>query len=167
MIYVPITSSMKRIATRNANRMGRIRNSITRGQGNSYGFLGEQITQLVLGGEIVNKGKKYNVDYDLVLDDGTTVEVKTKKTTVEPKDYYECSVAKYNTKQKCDYYAFVRVLDTKQGGWFLGVMPKEKYFINAKFLKAGTRDGDNGFLVRADCYNLAISELQGNIDGVR
>jgi len=167
VIYVPITSSMKRIATRNANRMGRIRNSITRGQGNSYGFLGEQITQLVLGGEIVNKGKKYNVDYDLVLDDGTTVEVKTKKTTVEPKDYYECSVAKYNTKQKCDYYAFVRVLDTKQGGWFLGVMPKEKYFINAKFLKAGTRDGDNGFLVRADCYNLAISELQGNIDGVR
>ena len=165
MIYVPITSSMKRIATRNANRMGRIRNSITRGQGNSYGFLGEQITQLVLGGEIVNKGKKYNVDYDLVLDDGTTVEVKTKKTTVEPKDYYECSVAKYNTKQKCDYYAFVRVLDTKQGGWFLGVMPKEKYFINAKFLKAGTRDGDNKFLVRADCYNLPISDLQRNIDG--
>jgi len=164
MIYVPITSSMKRIATRNANRMGRIRNSITRGQGNSYGFLGEQITQLVLGGKIVNKGKKYNVDYDLVLDDGTTVEVKTKKTTVEPKDYYECSVAKYNTKQKCDYYAFVRVLDTKQGGWFLGVMPKEKYFINAKFLKAGTRDGDNGFLVRADCYNLPISDLQRNID---
>jgi len=165
VIYVPITSSMKRIATRNANRMGRIRNSITRGQGNSYGFLGEQITQLVLGGEIVNKGKKYNVDYDLVLDDGTTVEVKTKKTTVEPKDYYECSVAKYNTKQKCDYYAFVRVLDTKQGGWFLGVMPKEKYFINAKFLKAGTRDGDNKFLVRADCYNLPISDLQRNIDG--
>ena len=30
-----------------------------------------------------------------------------------------------------------------------------------KFLKAGTRDGDNGFLVRADCYNIAISELQG------
>ena len=166
MIYVPITSSMKRIATRNANRMGRIRNSITRGQGNSYGFLGEQITKLVLGGEIVNKGKKYNVDYDLVLDDGTTVEVKTKKTTVEPKKYYECSVAKYNTKQKCDYYAFVRVLDTKKGGWFLGVMPKEKYFINAKFLKAGTRDGDNGFLVRADCYNLPISDLQRNIDGI-
>ena len=163
MIYVPITSSMKRIATRNANRMGRIRNSITRGQGNSYGFLGEQITQLVLGGEIVNKGKKYNVDYDLVLDDGTTVEVKTKKTTVEPKKYYECSVAKYNTKQKCDYYAFVRVLDTKKGGWFLGVMPKEKYFINAKFLKAGTRDGDNGFLVRADCYNMRICDLQGRI----
>ena len=103
MIYVPITSSMKRIATRNANRMGRIRNSITRGQGNSYGFLGEQITKLVLGGEIVNKGKKYNVDYDLVLDDGTTVEVKTKKTTVEPKKKSACSVEKKNNKQKCEY----------------------------------------------------------------
>ena len=166
MIKVPITSAMKRYATRNANRMGRIRNSITRGEGNVYGFLGEQIAKQVLGGEIVNKGKKYNVDYDLVLDGGVTVEVKTKKTSVEPKDYYECSVARYNTKQKCDYYAFVRVLSNREAGWFLGVMPKEKYFLNAKFLKAGTRDGDNRFLVRADCYNMRICDLQGNIDGV-
>ena len=125
--------------------------------------MGEQVAQLVLGGEIVNKGKAYNVDYDLICDDGTTVEVKTKKTSVPPKPYYECSIAKYNTRQKCDYYAFVRVLKNREVGWFLGVMPKEKYFINAKFLKAGTRDGDNGFLVRADCYNIAISELQGKI----
>ena len=58
------------------------------------------------------------------------------------------------------------MLANREAGWFLGVMQKEKYFINAKFLKAGTRDGDNGFLVKADCYNLAISELQENIDGV-
>ncbi len=57
----------------------------------------------------------------------------------------------------------MRVLANREAGWFLGVMPKEKYFLNAKFLKAGTRDGDNGFLVRADCYNLAISKLQGKI----
>ena len=80
MIYVPITSTMKGKATRSANRMGRIRNSIMRGKGNVYGFLGEQIAQLVLGGELVNKGKKYDVNYDLVLDDGTTVEVKTKRS---------------------------------------------------------------------------------------
>jgi len=166
MIYVPITASMKRIATRNANRMGNIKNSIMKGEGNVYGFLGEQVAQLVLGGEIVNKGKAYNVDYDLICDDGTTVEVKTKKTSVPPKPYYECSIAKYNTRQKCDYYAFVRVLKNREVGWFLGVMPKEKYFINAKFLKAGTRDGDNGFLVRADCYNLPISDLQRNIDAI-
>ena len=85
---------MKRYATRSANRMGRIRNSITGGEGNVYGFLGEQIAQVVLGGEIVNKGKNYNVDYDLVLEDGVTVEVKTKTTKFEPKEYYECSVAK-------------------------------------------------------------------------
>ena len=60
----------------------------------------------------------------------------------------------------------MRVLANREAGWFLGVMPKEKYFINAKFLKAGTRDGDNGFLVRADCYNMPISKLQGNINGV-
>ena len=77
MIHVPITSSMKGKATRSANRMGRLRNSITRGKGNVYGFLGEQIAQLVLGGELVNKGKKHDVNYDLVLDDGATIEVKT------------------------------------------------------------------------------------------
>ena len=73
MIHVPITSAMKGKATRSANRMGRIRNSIMRGKGNVYGFLGEQIAQLVLGGELVNKGKKYDVNYDLILDDGTTI----------------------------------------------------------------------------------------------
>jgi len=60
---------MKGKATRSANRMGRIRNSIMRGKGNVYGFLGEQIAQVVLGGTLVNKGKKYDVNYDLVLDD--------------------------------------------------------------------------------------------------
>ena len=163
MIYVPITSSMKGKATRSSNIMGRIRNSIMGGKGNVYGFLGEQIAQIVLGGVIVNKGKKYNKNYDLVLDDGTTIEVKTKKTTVTPKDHYECSVAAYNTEQKCDYYAFVRVLDNKEGGWFLGFMPKKKYFKNARFLKKGTTDGDNGFLVRADCHNLPISKLHKKI----
>jgi len=163
MIHVPITPSMKGKATRSANRMGRIRNSIMRGKGNVYGFLGEQIAALVLGGELVNRGKKYDVNYDLVLDDGTTVEVKTKKTSVPPKPYYECSIAKYNTRQKCDYYAFVRVLKNREAGWFLGVMPKKKYFKNARFLKKGTTDGDNGFLVRADCYNLPISKLQKRV----
>jgi len=42
-------------------------------------------------------------------------------------------------------------------------MPKKKYFKNARFLKKGTTDGDNGFLVRADCYNVPISGLQKQI----
>ena len=159
MIKVPITSAMKRYATRNANRMGRIRNSITRGEGNVYGFLGEQIAQLVLGGEIVNKGKNYNVDYDLVLEDGVTVEVKTKKTKFEPKDYYECSVADLNTKQKCDVYVFTRILKDMTKGWILGYLNKEDYFKKATFLKQGEIDPSNNWKVSTDCYNLSINKL--------
>ena len=45
-------------------------------------------------------------------------------------------------------------------GWFLGVVKKEDYFDRARFLKKDTIDEANNFRVKADCYNLAISELQ-------
>ena len=41
----------------------------------------------------------------------------------------------------------------------IGEYDKEKYFKDARFLKKGQRDGDNGFVVKADCYNMAISKL--------
>jgi len=163
MIKVEITTAMKQRATRNANATGRLYNSITRGKGNAIGYLGEEIACAVLGGTKQNNSKQYNIDYDLLLDNGVTIEVKTKRTSVEPKDYYECSVAATNTEQKCDYYCFVRVHDSRTSGWFLGVIPKKKFYKNAKFMKKGTLDPDNGFVVKADCYNLPISKLEKGI----
>ena len=154
MIEVIITQDMLDKAHNKSEEMGRLNNSITKGKGNLAGFLGEQIALQILGGEWSN-----TYDYDLVTPDNKKVDVKTKQTTVTPRSYYECSVAKFNTRQKCDSYAFVRVKNTMDVGWFLGSMGHDEYYDKATFLKKGEVDPSNNFTVKADCYNLKIEEL--------
>ena len=100
MIEIEITEDMKKRAWRKAREMGEINNSITKGDGNIAGFLGEEVANHIIKGDINN-----TYDYDIIKDD-VTYDVKTKRCTSEPRPYYECSVAAFNTKQKCDYYAF-------------------------------------------------------------
>ena len=155
MIEVVITGDMLVTARDKAAEMGRLNNSITRGQGNLAGFIGEAVAQQVMGGVLAN-----TYDYDLILCNGKTVDVKTKQTSVKPLENYECSIAALNTKQECDYYAFVRVKNDFSVGWFLGVYEKQQYMLDAKYLTKGTIDPDNGYVVKSDCYNLPIHQLK-------
>ena len=157
MIEIEITEDMKKRAWRKAREMGEINNSITKGDGNIAGFLGEEVANHIIKGDINN-----TYDYDIISDD-VTYDVKTKRCTSEPKPYYECSVAAFNTKQKCDYYVFVRIENINRvwtRAWVLGGLSKEDYFDDARFLKKGQKDGSNGFYVKADCYNMEIKKLQ-------
>lgn len=154
MIEVAITPTMLVEARDKAAEMGKLRNSITSGAGNIAGFIGEAIAQEVLGGTLMN-----TYDYDLVLDSGITIDVKTKQTSVKPLSTYDCSIANLNTKQQCDYYAFVRVKNDFTVGWYLGVYSKELYMQDAVFMKKGTVDPSNGYVVKSDCWNLKISKL--------
>jgi len=153
MIEVQITNSMREVAHDMSSEMGILSRSITRGQGNVYGFLGELVALDVLGGIHQN-----TMDYDILVD-GSKIDVKTKKTTVKPKPDYDCSVADLTRKQNCDYYAFVRVLSDQSVGWFLGVKKAEQYFTDARYIKKGDYDNSNGFTARANCYNMPISAL--------
>jgi hypothetical protein len=42
----------------------------------------------------------------------------------------------------------------------LGEIDKRDFYKNATHHRRGDVDPDNGFVFKADCYNLAISELQ-------
>ena len=95
MIEVVVTGDMLVTARDKAAEMGRLRNSITNGAGNIAGFIGEAIAQQVMGGVLAN-----TYDYDLILCNGKTVDVKTKQTSVKPLETYECSIAALNTKQE-------------------------------------------------------------------
>jgi len=159
MQQIAIPLSMLEKARLKAQEMGRLHNSITRGQGNIAGFIGEEVARSVLGGDENN-----TYDYDLITESGMRVDVKTKRTGFEPKDHYECSVAAFNTKQDCDMYAFVRVHNDLHTAWFLGVYPKKDYFNDAVFLKKGDVDPSNNFKVKADCYNMAIKDLQSEYE---
>jgi hypothetical protein len=61
MIEVQITEQMKKRAWRKAREMGKLNNSITGGDGNIAGFLGEEVANSVLRGEVTN-----TYDYDIV-----------------------------------------------------------------------------------------------------
>jgi len=142
------------LAKKMASSMGTLNNSITKGQGNVIGFLGEIIVAKELGITLDN-----TYDYDLIFNN-KKIDVKSKKVSSAPRDYYECSVAALNTRQKCDLYAFTRIKNDLSEGWILGCLEKEKYLSDSKFLKKGSIDPDNNWKVLTDCYNLPINKLE-------
>ena len=85
MIEVQVTPAMIAKSQEKSIEMGRLNNSIRNGAGNLVGFIGEQIAQQVLGGKNTN-----TYDYDLVLDDGTKIDVKTKQMAMETKPHQRC-----------------------------------------------------------------------------
>ena len=155
MIELDITEDQILKAKGLAEDLGKLNNSITSGDGNLAGFIGEVVVADYIGAEHSN-----TYDYDLVSQDGKTIDVKTKRTNYPPREHYDCSVAAFNTRQKCDYYAFVRVKNDLSKVWILGFYPKQKYFVDAKFHKKGEFDASNKFTFKADCYNMPINQLR-------
>ena len=158
MIEIKITEEMKKRAWAKSREMGVIRNSIMKGDGNIAGFLGEEVANVVIDGTISN-----TYDYDVVSKSGIKYDVKTKRCTSPPKPYYDCSVANFNTEQKCYRYVFVRIENKNKkwgNAWVLGWLEHDEYFKKARKLTKGQVDPSNGFVVRADCHNVAISELK-------
>jgi hypothetical protein len=155
MIEVTITPEMVEKAKKKAEELGLLKNSITEGQGNLAGFVGEYVAAHVMGGEVKNTR-----NYDLVMSDGDTIDVKTKRCTSEPKPHFECSIADFNTSQKCDKYVFVRVMKDLSKAWVLGEMGKDEYYETAVFIEKGQLDPSNGWRCKADCWNVPIHQLR-------
>ena len=132
----------------------KLKNSITRGEGNIVGYLGELVAQKVIGGEI-----KDTRDYDILTEDGVKWDVKTKKCSSPPQSHFECSVTNYNTTQKCDKYIFVRVLKDHSKGYICGELPHDEYYKKATFIEQGQFDPSNKWRALCDCWNVAISDL--------
>ena len=146
-----------------ANKEGlhkNLRNSI-RGKDNALvARLGEMIALFFTKGELVN-----TFDYDIVSENGIKVDVKTKERTVDPKPFYEVSVADYNTTQKCDCYMFVTI-NTKAKpirASVVGWKWKDDFYKSATFHQKGQIDNNNGFIFRADCYNMKFEELTTDV----
>ena len=153
MITIPIDTHMVEEATRLAAEIPVLRNSIRSGEGTIYGVLGELMYIQACGGERQN-----TYDYDVVMDDTHTVDVKTKCVTTEPRPHYDCSVAAIASQQDCDRYAFIRVLKDMTQGWYLGSLTTEEFYDKARYMEAGKGD-DSGWSPIIDCYSVMISEL--------
>lgn len=152
--HIKITAEAVEKAKQKAKRMGTLKNSITKGQGNVAGFVGEAIVS-----EALSVAAENTFDYDMRYKN-FKIDVKTKRVNTPPRPSYECSVAALNTKQECDFYVFTRVLNTFKEGWILGYLPKEEYFKMATLYKKGDVDPSNGWKVSTDCYNVPIYKLK-------
>lgn len=153
MIQVEIKKEWVKEAKKKAEEMGRLRHSILKGNGNITGFVGEFMVANFLNAKIEN-----TYDYDLVKND-LKIDVKSKKCTTVPRLDYDCSVPAYNTKQKCDYYVFTRIMDNFETGWICGIISKEKFFKNARLYKKGEIDKSNWMEFKENSYNLKIKDL--------
>jgi hypothetical protein len=149
-----ITDSMFQNASLKAAALGVRPNSITSGQGNIVGFLGEEVARLALDGI-----EKNSFEHDMLLQDGRSIEVKTQKLKYEPKPHFTCYVSAFNPRQVCDYYCFVGVDASYKKGWYLGVYPKREYMQKATFLKAGDNYPGSVHKVKANCYTMKLGDL--------
>lgn len=146
-----------------AEELGRLNGSITQGKSNIYGMLGEEIVAAFLGAGFENR-KPQLYQYDLILPNGTTADVKTKKTTSAqtPRPHYTATVWNGNTSQRCDRYIFVRIctdLD-KRKAWICGQLAKQEFYDTSVFYRKGQHDAENGYTVHADCHNIRIDLLR-------
>lgn len=154
MIEVELKPEMVKEAKKEAEELGVLKNSITKGVGNVVGILGEMAVA-----KVTDSTRANTRDYDLLRPDGKTSDVKSKKCSGPPEPHFQCSVADFNTRQKCDYYVFVRVLKDFSKAWIVGELPKVEYFEKAVFVQQGQFDPANNWRCKADCYNVEISEL--------
>ena len=157
-IEIGITPEQWTVARQRAEELGVLRNSITSGQSNVYGMVGEEVIKDYLG-------CTYSTDihnYDLVSPAGVKIEVKTKKTAMQvpPKSHFECSVCNYNAKQRCDVYLFVRVSTKCNKAWLCGYRTKPEFMNESRYFKKGDTDSSNNYKVHASCWNMNISELK-------
>lgn len=157
MITLPITAEQVERASE-LYPFDALENSITKGGSQIYGAMGE-----VVFGDFYSDRyeRKDTYDYDFWNPrNGTTVDVKTKRTTAVPRGNWNCSVAAFNTRQACDYYFFVRVMEDLSTAFLLGYLGKEEFYEMADFRKKGEPDPlKKGWKFTADCYNIPISKL--------
>jgi hypothetical protein len=160
-VEVELTEEMKTKARGLATELGKLNNSITSGDGNLAGFYGEVAVAYYFSKKGCEVSHSNTYDYDLIVD-GKTIDVKTKRCKSPPKPTYDCSVANFNTTQKCDYYLFTRVMNDTV--YLLGNIHKERFRTESVFHKKGETDsnfvGGKPFRFHADCWNIRIDQLK-------
>ena len=138
--------------------------SFMNGLGNIPGFLGEYILADIRP-DLKHVFTSY--DYDFLQADGNTTvdsKCKTHKVPKAPLWNHEASICVDSLHQQVDNYVFSRVYYDKLNGcypygWIIGGISKKEFFEKARPLKKGQRDGDNGYVVRQDCYNFHYLNL--------
>lgn len=154
--------------------------SITKGRGLITGCLGEIIVEDLLehvqACDDDERQIKDKFNFDILMMDGTTLEVKSKGHSVSDcPSFYDCSVSAINPRQKADYYVFVRIHGKRLKGtygfdhsnsskaWICGYKSKEDMIQPQRLMKRGTvvqNSSSFHYVAKSSCYQIKICELQ-------
>jgi len=135
-----------------------LKNSITNGESQVHGALGELIAMQVL--DLRNNHVDYvgHYDYDLICN-GKKIDVKTIKSNHEPKDDYNANISAFNHTQQTDYYLWCYVSLDMTYGYVIGYLEKDEFYRIAELKKKGEIDyGDWTF--KSDTYTTKIKNLK-------
>jgi len=161
ILQFDITDEISKVAQEKSQRLGKLKNSITKGDGNLAGYIGQIAFIELFGGK-----EEDTFDYDIVHPKLGKVEVKTKRTTVDDvRLNYEGSIADYNPNQDYDHVAFFRVNLQKKKGWFCGYVTKDFFKKNSRSMKQGSLDtgSSNNFQFHAGCRNIFYSQCNREV----
>lgn len=157
MIKINVTKSIIQAAQQLFD-FKRLNNSITAGEGNLSGAIGEVMVR-----QYYNGIQQNTYDYDLLIG-RYKIDVKTKRYTAKftPTPKWNLNVPDFNTTQKCDYYCFLGLADDHSVGYIYGFIRPQDFYQKAIFGKKGAIDprGNGIWRYRADCYNILIEQLR-------
>jgi len=144
-----------------SNQLRILNNSITNGEGNVAGYIGQLAFIQLFDGQDAD-----TFDYDVLHPDLGKVEVKTKRQNVNYVNLnFEGSIADYNPNQEYDHVAFFRVNVNEKKGWFCGFTTKDGFDKLSRNMCKGKvdKESSNSFEVKADCRNIYYSQLSRKI----
>lgn len=153
MFTLPITHTQLEKAQVLADELGTLPNSITNGEGNIIGCIGEVVVSQYFGVPLEN-----TYDYDFVWK-GYRMDVKSKRTSVFPQPHYQCDISTVNNHQECDAYVFARIDMSKDILYLLGYLPKDDFYNRASYVPKGSVCSTNGLIFKHNNYSVSISEL--------
>lgn len=150
-----VSPEMIQQAKLKAEALGTLNNSITDGDGNVAGYVGQAAVAKYFG---VPEAETF--EWDLLAPNGMRVEVKTKRQIdFPPQPNWACSVCDKNAHQQCDIYCFVRVTHDYRKAWICGFISPKRFKLYAIFWKKGWFDPDNDMVIKEDCWSVPVSEL--------
>lgn len=135
---------------------------------NIIGTLGEIIAYEYLNKNNIEAAFDLQYNHDLVINECTTADVKTKERTVAPQLHYDCTIPEYNHQmQRPDVFIFVSLQADKKvkgiqrfhTGYVLGYMTMRNLEKKASYWTPEMTDTSNNWTPTIPCFNIRIEQL--------
>jgi hypothetical protein len=134
-----------------------LHNSITKGDSQMYGAIGEVVAMDYLIASGVPTEYVGCKDYDLMCD-CVSIDVKTIRVNVPPTENHNANISAFNTRQNTFMYLWVYVKEDMSTAWLVGWLDKESFFEEAVLNHEGDEDG-GGWVFKSDTYSLKVKNL--------